>query len=108
MRLVDLVAQCRTPFVVESAADGVVTQLNGAAEFAAEITKCPTRYVLSDDLTRLCTALAYSKGARTLACADLLRVPAESVWVEWCEAAWQKELGVYGFAPADTQPPQSG
>jgi hypothetical protein len=108
MRLADLVAQSRTPFVVKSAANGAVTQLNGAAEFAKEIAKCPTRYVLSDDLTRLCTALAYSKGARNLACADLLRVPAERVWVEWCEAAWQKELGAYGFAPPDTQPPESG
>jgi hypothetical protein len=73
--------------------------LNGAADFAAEIEQCPTRYVLSDDLTRLCTALAYSKGARNLACADLLRVPSERIWIEWCEAAWLSELQLYGFQP---------
>jgi hypothetical protein len=58
--------------------------------------------VLSDDLTRLCTALAYSKGTTTLACADLLHVPAERVWVEWCEAPWLAELSRYGFK-ADEQ-----
>jgi len=53
--------------------------------------------VLSDELTRLCTALAYSKGANTLACADLLHVPAERVWVEWAEAPWRNELARYGL-----------
>jgi hypothetical protein len=76
--------------------------LTGAATFANEIRACPTRYVLSDDLTRLCTALAYSKGTTTLACADLLHVPAERVWVEWCEAPWRAELARYGFM-ADAQ-----
>jgi hypothetical protein len=97
MRLADRIAQCRTPFVVRSATDGSITQLNNAAHFAQEIAACPTRYVLSDDLTRLCTALAYSKGASTVTCADLLRVPAERVWVEWCDAPWRTELGRYGF-----------
>jgi hypothetical protein len=87
------------PFVVQSAKDNSLTHLNGAADFAEEITQCPTRYVLSDDLTRLCTALAYSKGARNLACTDLLRVPSQRVWVEWCDSAWLYELQLYGFKP---------
>jgi hypothetical protein len=62
-----------------------------------EVSRCQLRYVLDDELTQLCTALAYSKGACTLACADLLHVPAESVWVEWCEAPWQRQLMEYGF-----------
>jgi len=97
MRLADRIAQCRTPFVVQNTKDHTVTHLSGAATFAQEIIACPTRYVLSDDLTRLCTALAYSKGASTLACADLLHVPAERVWVEWCEAPWLAELARFGF-----------
>jgi len=48
----------------------------------------------------LCTALAYSKGARTLACTDLLHVPAERVWIEWTEAPWRNELARYGFKGA--------
>ena len=72
-------------------------RLTGAADFSSALVACPTRYSLSDDLVSLCTALAYSKGARTLACADLLHVPGERVWIEWCEAPWIKELNRYGF-----------
>jgi hypothetical protein len=97
MRLADRIAQCHTPFVVQNAKDGSVIHLNNAASFAQDIQRCATRYVLSDDLTRLCTALAYSKGARTLACTDLLYVPAERVWIEWTEAPWRNELACYGF-----------
>ena len=97
MRLADRIAQCRTPFVVENTKDGAVTRLSGAAEFSKHIAECATRYVLSDELTRLCTALAYSKGAATLDCADLLHVPAERVWVEWADAPWRNELALYGF-----------
>lgn len=103
MRLADRIAQCRTPFIVESTKDGSVTHLNNAAAFAKDIGSCATRFVLSDELTRLCTALAYSKGASTLACADLLHVPAERVWVEWTEAPWRNELARYGFKiPAES------
>jgi hypothetical protein len=103
MRLADRIAQCRTPFIVENTNDGSVTHLNGAAAFSKDIDSCATRYVLSDELTRLCTALAYSKGASTLACADLLHVPAERVWVEWTEAPWRNELACYGFkSPVDS------
>jgi hypothetical protein len=83
--------------VIRRFATGDVVRLNNAAECAAEVAGAPIRFVLSDDLTRLCTALAYSKGARTLACADLLRVPAESVWIEWCSEPWERELERYGF-----------
>jgi hypothetical protein len=101
MRLADRIAQCRTPFVVQNTKDGSVTHLNDAAAFAKAIALCATRYVLSDELTRLCAALAYSKGTRTLACADLLRVPAERVWIEWAAAPWQNELVRYGFKHPD-------
>lgn len=101
--MADRIAQCRTPFIVENTKDGSVTHLNGAAAFSKDIAECRTRYVLSDELTRLCTALAYSKGANTLACADLMRVPAERVWVEWADAPWRSELARYGFqSPADS------
>jgi hypothetical protein len=97
MRLADRIAQCRIPFIVSSTKDGSVTHLSGASAFSKDVGSCATRYVLSDELTRLCTALAYSKGANTLACADLLHVPAERVWVEWTEAPWRNELARYGF-----------
>src|SRR5579862_4738187 len=96
MRLADRIAQCRTPFVVANG-DGSITHLNNTAAFSKRLEACATRYVLTDELTRLCTALAYSKGASTLACADLLHVPAQRVWVEWTEAPWRTELSRYGF-----------
>jgi hypothetical protein len=104
MMLADRIVQCRSPFVVRNAADGSLVHLSGAADFAEDLARCPTRFVLSDDLTRLCTALAYSKGSRHLACADLLRVPSERVWVEWCEAAWIGDLERHGFLPARSSP----
>ena len=97
MRLADQIAQCRTPFIVENTKTKRKTRLMGAADFASALVACPARYSLSDDLVGLCTALAYSKGARTLACADLLHVPGERVWIEWCEAPWIKQLSRYGF-----------
>src|ERR1700691_792718 len=97
MRLADRIAQCRTPFIVRNTKDGSVTHLNNATTFSEDIGSCATRFVLSDELTRLCTALAYSKGAGRLACADLLHVPAERVWIEWTDAPWLNELASYGF-----------
>jgi hypothetical protein len=100
--LADRIAQCRTPFIVENK-DGSVMNLNNAAAFSREVENCATRYVLSDELTRLCTALAYSKGASALAFTELLHVPAERVWVEWTEAPWRNELARYGFKhPVDS------
>jgi hypothetical protein len=108
MMLVDRLAQCRAPFIVKNTGSGTLSHLNGAAEYASRVAQCPIRYVLSDDLTRLCTALAYSKGSRTVACADLLHVPAETVWVEWCEAPWRAELDRYGFGVDTAETGRSG
>jgi hypothetical protein len=100
MRLADQLAQAQAPFLVKSNSTGKVTRLSGASDFAREIALCPTRYVLSDELTRICAALAYSKGARTLSFMDVIHAPAERVWIEWCEAPWQQELSRYGFSLA--------
>lgn len=100
MKLADRIVQFRTPFVVLSGSLAGSIELNNTTDCAGAVAAAPIRFVLSDDLTRLCTALAYSKGARTLACADLVRVPAESVWIEWCAEAWHSELRRYGFAVA--------
>jgi hypothetical protein len=97
MILADRVAQCRTPFVVQDNHGGHLWRLDNTADHAEEMRTCPTRYVLADDLTRLCADLAYSKGARTVACADLLHIPAPTLWVEWCNGPWQRALQNYGF-----------
>jgi hypothetical protein len=99
MRLADHVAQSRTPFIAVCTSTGVQTRLSGASDCANDVAACAIRYVLSDELTRLCAALAYSKGAQALACADLMRIPAERLWVEWAYAPWQNELDRCGFPP---------
>src|SRR5580698_9400352 len=100
MILADQVAQCREPcIVVEN--NGRRRTLNNTANCAAALAACPTRYVLADDLTRLCADLAYSKGARTVACADLLHIPAPTLWVEWCNGPWRRALQHYGFPPIE-------
>lgn len=97
VNLIDSVAQCRTPYVVCDRTSGEVAVLNNTADCARLVAQCPLRYVLTDELTRLCADLAYSKGARTLACTDLLRMPAETLWVEWCHEPFRSALERYGF-----------
>ncbi len=100
MNLADRIAQYRTVLKVRDPATRGEIALSGAADCAARVVGCPQRFVLSDDLTRLCAELAYSRGARELACADLLHVPAERLWVEWCNAPWESALQQYGL-PTD-------
>jgi hypothetical protein len=100
MKLADRVAQTRVPLMVQDRSATGVRVLNNTADCAAEVARCPLRFVLADDLTRLCTALAYSIGSNTLECADLLRVPATLLWLEWNRTPWESELARYGFANA--------
>jgi hypothetical protein len=79
-------------------------RLNGAYDFAGAIAACPIRFVLADDLTRLCAALAYSRGAKALDCADLLHVPGTNVWVEWFTEPWCAELEAYGVKQQGSMP----
>jgi hypothetical protein len=101
MKLADRIAQYRAPFVVTCAPAGRTRVLNNAAECAHAVSSAPIRFVLSDDLTRLCTALAYSKGSRTVACADLIRTPAQAVWIEWSCRPWQNELSQHAISVDD-------
>lgn len=97
MNLLDSVAQYHTPFVVRDRSTGKVTALNNTADCAGLVARSSLRYVLSDDLTRLCADLAYSKGAGSVACADLLHAPAQMLWMEWCNGPWRNALQEYGF-----------
>jgi hypothetical protein len=104
LRLLDHVAQCNAPFIVRQEA-GELWRLTGASDFAKRLEQCPLRFVLSDDLVRTCTALAFSEGDQLSGCLDLLHLPAEVVWIEWDEVARQQEvartLPDYGAPPAD-------
>jgi len=106
VRLLDRIVTCNEPFVVQSNGSGERTRLSGALDVAPAVRACPLRYVLSDDLAVLCTDLAYSKGATVYECLDLVRIPAESVWIEWSDQPWRERLLQYGFSCDDA--PQRG
>jgi hypothetical protein len=108
MRLIDRIIQCRAPFIVKSTLDGRCTRLSGAMDAAADLDGCPIRYVLDDALTSLCTDLAYSNGTTVMACADLIRVPAEKIWVEWSNQPWQQALRRNGMNADAADQPQIG
>jgi len=81
MRLLDLINQGHSAHIV--ADDG--RELPGAARYATAIRACPLRYILSDELARCATQLAFAEGDRLSSCLDLIRVPAQSLWVEWAD-----------------------
>jgi hypothetical protein len=82
VRLLDLIVQGRCAPVRSN--DGC--HLPGAEGFRSVIQQCPLRYVLSDELVRCATQLAYAEGDRLSGCLDLIHVPAQEVWVEWTES----------------------
>jgi len=93
MRLLDLVAQYRKPFVIlpsgEKARPIAVT---GPGDFAAKVAGCPLRFVIDDNLTRASAELAFADGDRLAACLDLLRIPAPLLWIEWGDAVHQQVI----------------
>lgn len=88
MRLLDLIAQGRAARV--QADDGL--ELPGADRFRDAIRDCPLRYVLSEELARCATQLAFAEGDRLSACLDLIHVPARTLWVEWPDGPRREAL----------------
>ena len=88
MRLLDLIAQGRTELIRVD--DG--RSLPGAERFRDAVRNCPLRYVLVDELTRCATQMAFSEGDRLTSCLDLIHVPAQSLWIEWTDAAHRIDL----------------
>ena len=101
MRLLDRIAQLRTPLLVARGSE--VLRLPGPSDYAQAVADCPLRLVLSDSLTQLCTSLAYSDGDRLADCLDLIHVPATRLWVEWPDEP-RREAVAAGIG----QPPGAG
>jgi hypothetical protein len=91
LRLLDHVAQCTVPLLVRQNG-GDVWRLTSAGDFSQAVAHCPLRFVLTDELVRVCIELAYSEGDELSGCMDLVRLPAEQVWVEWSERARREAL----------------
>jgi hypothetical protein len=86
MRLLDLVAQSREPFVILPSTRGAEPMtVSGPSDFAHTIAQCPLRFVIADDLTRASAELAFAEGDRLASCLDLLRIPSPLMWVEWSD-----------------------
>ena len=83
MRLLDIIAQYRKPFVIAPRAqDAQPIVMNGPSDFADRIARCPLRFVIADNLTRASAELAFADGDRLAGCLDLLGIPAPLLWVD--------------------------
>jgi hypothetical protein len=91
LRLLDHVAQSRDPLLIRQGA-GELWRLPGAGDFASQLARCPLRYVMSDELVRLCVELGFSEGDELSGCLDLLHFPAEELWIEWDERTRRSAL----------------
>ena len=84
MRLLDAVARSHRPLVLPSGRDSSAPfTVAGPSRFAAQLSGCPLRFVLGDDLAQASAELAFADGARLVGCLDLLRMPAPHLWIEW-------------------------
>ena len=93
MRLLDRVARCRNPFALAlHHRPSAPFHVTGPSCYAARVADCPLRFVLGDDLTRACAELAFADGARLAGCLDLLRVPAQHLWIEWNDAVHKRVI----------------
>jgi hypothetical protein len=91
VKLLDCIAQSRAPLLVAED-NGAIYRLTSACDFSGAVEGCPLRWVLQDDLTRTCAEIAYSDGQQLSDCLDLLRVPAQRLWVEWADEPRRSRL----------------
>lgn len=105
MHLLDKVAQARDPLILALPGTSHAWPLPGCNIVAQQVRCCPLRYVLRDDLTEQCTELAFETDTILATCAEILRVPVPSMWIEFCGRARQRaflEQGRLGLATADS------
>ena len=101
MRLLDRVVQAKESVVVGR--PGEVWRLPGADALAANLAACPLRYVLGDDVTAVCTRLAFEDDTILGSSLELVHVPAPTLWVEFESGARRQvfsDLGRLGTAGA--------
>jgi hypothetical protein len=102
MRLLDQLAQSRSPLLLAlNSAPRQPISVTGPADFAHQVSQCPLRYVLEDDLTRAAAHLAFAEGDRLASCLDLVRIPATRLWVEWSDEIHKQAIYEAGMADFD-------
>lgn len=92
MRLLDQVFQADGDIVARDKGDASLVRLPGARTIAALLPECAHRYILSDDITALCTQIAFEDGGLVGASADIVRSPASHVWLEFNQATRSRLL----------------
>jgi len=90
MHLLDNIVQSKQALIVRPRGGTDVWHLPGSGQLAASIEECPLRYVLRDDVTELCTKLAFEEDTILGSSIELLRVPASRLWVEFASHARHK------------------
>ncbi len=99
MRLLDRVVSCQIPLrLALNRSPENPFEVTGPSSFAPQVSGCPLRFVLGDDLTRASAELAFADGAQLVNCLDLLRIPAPLMWVEWSDDVHQKVIRETGPA----------
>lgn len=101
MRLLDKVAQTTRPIIVRTFADGHTWCFPGADALADDIRQCPLRYVLHDEVTEICTQLAFESDTVLSSSIALLRIPAPRLWLEFVGIARKKVFTDLGRADGD-------
>jgi len=84
MRLIDQINMA-DQFVVDNARLGASFRVKTAADFQDAIRATPQRYILDDTATKLCAELAVFDTKLLYKSFDILRLPAERLWIEWRE-----------------------
>jgi hypothetical protein len=100
MRLLDRVCQAPEAIIVTLPGEAGDRRLPGTDVLAAKVAASPLRYVLADDVTELCTSLAFEGNSILGSSVDLIRVPAPVLWVEFTDAARHRAFAAIGQADA--------
>lgn len=96
MRLLDTVCQAPEAIVVTLPGEAQPWRFPGSNILAAKVVRCPLRYVLDDDVTELCTQLAFEDDTILGTSLELVRVPAPTLWIEFVGSARNKVFSDLG------------
>ena len=101
MHLLDQVAQTNQAMVVERSGGRDIWRLPGTDVLAHDLEQCALRYVLHDDVTELCTELAFDDETIVGSSVELIRIPAPTLWIEFSGRAQNKVLSNLGRLEGD-------
>jgi hypothetical protein len=96
MRLLDRIVQTPEPIVVTHPGEALPQRLPGTDGLAAQVAASPLRYVLADEVTELCTRLAFEENSILGSSVDIIRIPAPLLWIEFTDAARHEAFTAIG------------